>query len=230
MDALSVLLHIPLFAGLPAEQMEILAQCAREKNIRAGQMIFADAQESRGLHLVVWGRVKIFKSTPEGREQTVFVFGPGEPFCLTALTDQVSPAGAMALEDTRILLFPAEVLESVARKEPSLLFNMVLALSRRLKESIDLIESLSLKEIPQRLAAFLVNSLDQEGGDDRIDLRFSHRELAKIIGATPETLSRVLKRMSEDGLLRLEGRSIIVLSRPGLNLIAQGGGPTNDDE
>ena len=230
MDALSVLLHIPLFAGLPAEQMETLAQCAREKNIRAGQMIFADAQESRGLHLVVWGRVKIFKSTPEGREQTVFVFGPGEPFCLTALTDQVSPAGAMALEDTRILLFPAEVLESVARKEPSLLFNMVLALSRRLKESIDLIESLSLKEIPQRLAAFLVNSLDQEGGDDRIDLRFSHRELAKIIGATPETLSRVLKRMSEDGLLRLEGRSIIVLSRPGLNLIAQGGGPTKDNE
>jgi len=223
MNALSVLLHIPLFAGLPAEQMKILARCAHEKNIRAGQVIFTDTQESRGLHLVVWGRVKIFKSTPEGREQTIFVFGPGEPFCLTALTDQLSPAGAMAMEDTRILLFPAEVLESVARKEPSLLFNMLLALSRRLKESIDLIESLSLKEIPQRLAAFLVNSLDQQGQDNRIDLRFSHRELAKIIGATPETLSRVLKRMGEDGILRLEGRAIVVLSRPGLNLIAQGG-------
>ena len=225
MDALGVLLHIPLFAGLPADQMRILAGCAREKSVRAGQMIFTDAQESRGLHLVVWGRVKIFKSTPEGREQTIFVFGPGEPFCLTALTDQVSPAGAMALEDTRILLFPAGVLEEVARKEPSLLFNMILALSRRLKESIDLIESLSLKEIPQRLAAFLVNSLDQEGRDERIDLRFPHRELAKIIGATPETLSRVLKRMSEHGLLKLEGRAIRILSRPGLDLLAQGGQP-----
>lgn len=229
MDALSVLLHIPLFAGLPADQIRILAGCAREKRVRAGRMIFVDTQESRGLHLVVWGRVKIYKSTPEGREQTIFIFGPGEPFCLTALTDQLSPASAMALEDTRILLFPAEVLEEVARKQPSLLFNMILVLSRRIKESIDLIESLSLKEIPQRLATFLVNSLDQEGRGERIDLRFSHRELAKIIGATPETLSRVLKRMSEDGILRLEGRAISVLSRPGLNLIAERGQPPSGD-
>ncbi len=229
MDALSVLLHIPLFAGLPADQIRILAACAREKSVRAGRIIFADTQESRGLHLVVWGRVKIFKSTPEGREQTIFIFGPGEPFCLTALTDQVSPAGAVALEDTRILFFPAEVLEEVSRKDPSLLFNMIMVLSRRLKESIDLIESLSLKEIPQRLATFLVNLLDQEGGDGRIDLRFPHRELAKIIGATPETLSRVLKRMSEDGILRLEGRVINILSRQGLNQFAQGGQSPSGD-
>ena len=67
MDALSVLRHIPLFDGLPEDQRKILADCAREKNVRAGQMIFADTQEARAFHLVVWGRVKIFKSTPEGR-------------------------------------------------------------------------------------------------------------------------------------------------------------------
>jgi CRP/FNR family transcriptional regulator len=223
MDALSVLRHIPLFAGMPEDQIRILSESAREKNIRPGQMIFADAQESRALHIVVWGRVKIFKSTPEGREQTIFVFGPGEPFCLTALTDQCSPAGATALEDTRILFFPAEVLEDLARKEPSLLFNMLLVLSRRLKESMELIESLSLKEIPQRLASFLAHSLAQEGRYDRVDLRFSQRELAKIIGATPETLSRVLKRMSEEGILSLKGRRTIrVLSREGLQRLARG--------
>lgn len=222
MDILSVLRHIPLFAGLPGDQIRVLAGCAREKNIRSGQMIFSDTQEARAFHLVVWGRVKIFKSTPEGREQTIFVFGPGEPFCLTALTDPLSPAGAMALEDTRILFFPAEVLEEVARKEPSLLFNMLLVLSRRLKESIELVESLSLKEIPQRLASFLIHALARQDRDDRIDLNFSQRELAKIIGATPETLSRVLKRMNEDGILSLEGRSIHVLSRQGLDRLAQG--------
>ena len=222
MDALSVLRHIPLFDGLPEDQRKILADCAREKNVRAGQMIFADTQEARAFHLVVWGRVKIFKSTPEGREQTIFLFDPGESFCLTALTDPVSPAGAMALEDTRILFFPAEVLEEVARKEPSLLFNMLLVLSRRLKESIDLIESLSLKEIPQRLASFLVHALNREGRDERIDLNFSQRELAKIIGTTPETLSRVFKRMNEDGILSLEGRTIHILSRQELELLAQG--------
>lgn len=222
MDVLSVLRHMPLFAGLPEDQMRLLAGLAREKSFRAGQMIFADTQEARAFHLVVWGRVKIFKSTPEGREQTVFVFGPGEPFCLTLLADEFSPASAMSLEDSRILYFPSAVLEEVARKEPSLLFNLVLVLSRRLKESIELIESLSLKEIPQRLASFLVHSLARYGGDDRVELGFSQRELAKIIGATPETLSRVLRRMSEDGILSLQGRTIRVFSRQGLERIAQG--------
>ncbi len=222
MDTFEVLRHVPLFAGLPEEQVRNLAGYGREKSVRTGRMLFEDMQRSEGIHLVVWGRVKIFKSSPEGREQTIFVFGPGELFCLTAFSEDLAPASAMALEDTRILFFPAEVMADMARKEPSMLFGLLLALSRRLKESLTLIETLSLKEIPQRLAMFLSRTLVKDGREELIELPFSQRELAKIIGATPETLSRVLRKFSDDGVLTSDGRTIRVLNRPALETLASG--------
>jgi CRP/FNR family transcriptional regulator, dissimilatory nitrate respiration regulator len=220
MDILAVLKHIPLFEGLPPPQLELLAGCAKEKSYKTGQAVFLDAQEAKALYLLIWGKVKIYKTSSEGREQTIFVFGPGEPFCMTALTDEISPASAMALEDTRIVYFPSVMLEDVAKKEPSLLFNMMLVLIRRLKESLVLIESLSLKEIPQRVAAYILTTLEKEGSSDTIDLGFSQRELAKILGTIPETLSRVFKKMANDGILRVENRTITVIDRAALKELA----------
>jgi len=222
MDNFEVLRHIPLFGGLPGDQLRVLAQCASQKSVRPGRQVFEDMAHSPGFYLVVWGRVKIFKSSPEGREQTIFVFGPGELFCLTAFADEYSPASATALEDTRILFFPAEVMEGVARREPALLFGIMLALSRRLKEALAVIEALSLQEIPQRLAIFLTHSLAKEGQGDSFELPFSQRELAKIIGATPETLSRVFRKLSDEGVLSMDGRTIRILERSALGALAQG--------
>ncbi len=222
MDTFEVLRHVPLFAGLPDDQVRALSGCAREKGFRPGRMVFEDMEKSQGIYLLVWGRVKIFKSSPEGREQTIFVFGPGELFCLTAFADGIAPASATALEDTRILFFPAEVMAEVAKKEPSLLFGLLLALSRRLKEALVLIESLSLKEIPERLAVFLIHALAKDAGSNEVDLGFSQRELAKIIGATPETLSRVLRRLIDDGIISMDGRTIRVHDRDALETLARG--------
>jgi CRP/FNR family transcriptional regulator len=220
MDIPEVLKHIPLFNGLPQQQLDLLAVCAREKNYRTGQAIFLDAQEAKALYLLIWGKVKIYKTSSEGREQTIFVFGPGEPFCLTALADEYSPASAMALEDTRIVYFPSDKLEEVARVEPSLLFNLMLVLIRRLKESLVLIESLSLKEIPQRVAAYVLNQLEREAGKETFELPFSQRELAKVLGTIPETLSRVFKKMANDGILQVDNRTVRVIDREALRYMA----------
>jgi CRP/FNR family transcriptional regulator len=221
MDNLEVLRHIPIFSNLPDDQLKILADCARQKSVRPGKAVFEELMHSPGFYLVVWGSVKIFKSSPEGKEQTIFVFGPGELFCLTAFADEYAPASATALEDTRILFFPVEVMEGVARREPSLLFGILLALSRRLKEALDIIESLSLREIPQRLAIFLSHALE-EGQGDVVELRYSQRELAKIIGATPETLSRVLRKLGDENVLGIDGRTIRIHDRAALAMLAQG--------
>lgn len=222
MDTFQVLHHIPLFHGLPPEHLHALSRHAREKAYRPGQLIIVDAEEAQALYIVVWGTVKIFKSSSDGKEQTIFHFGSGEPFCLTALTDEFSPASAMALEDTKIIFFPAHVLEEVARQEPSLLFNLLLVLSRRLKESLMLIESLSLKELPQRLATFLIRTLEHEGNEAVLELRFTQRELAKIMGATPEALSRAFKKLNTDGILRAEGRTITIFDHHALEKLSEG--------
>jgi CRP/FNR family transcriptional regulator len=220
MDILRALEHMPLFRGLPPGQKKILAVSAKEKNFPAGKMIILDSQEAKSLYVIVWGKVKIFKSSAEGKEQTIFIFGPGEPFCLTALTDEVSPASAMALDDTKIIYFPAGILEKVVREEPSILFNLLSLFSRRLKEVLTLVESISLKELPQRLATFLARSAILQKDGYVVELSFSHRELSKIMGTTPESLSRVFKKFAAQNILDVEGKIIIIRDYDALMRIA----------
>jgi CRP/FNR family transcriptional regulator len=223
MNAALTLKTVPLFSGLPEEQLELLAAQARQKRYSAGEHVALESDRVQAFFLVVSGRIKIYKSSPEGKEQTLYIFGPGEPFCLrTAFAGESFPANAAALEDSTVLAIPSEQMEKLAKSQPALLFNMVTTLSRRLKETMQLVESLSLKEIPQRLANFLIHSLELSGGGEAEDLTLdiTQRELSKILGATPETLSRVLKRLSEDGIVQVKGRKIAILDREALEELA----------
>jgi CRP/FNR family transcriptional regulator len=104
------------------------------------------------------------------------------------------------------------------------LFNIIQILSQRLKDSMTLIESLALKEIPGRLASFLRHSLPKDTAvkNTAVELTISQRELAKILGATPEALSRALRKMANDGILSTAGRVITILDRKALEQLAEG--------
>ena len=210
-----LLYYIPLFQGLPEDLMQRMMACGRYKDYKAGEMIAGEDEPVKGLYLVAWGRVKLFKSSGDGKEQTLYLFGPSEVFCMTTLTEETLPANVMALEDTRVFILPRDVMEDMAKHEPSMVFNMLSVLIRRLKESMYLIELLSLKEIQQRLASFLLHAQALGDGGDAVELTTSQRELAKVLGTTPETLSRVLRKMSEEGLIKAEGRTIKLLDRAG---------------
>ena len=212
------LASLPLFAGLPPDQLRLLEQVAVRRRFEAGQVIVRASEQLRSFYVLSEGRVKIFRSSPEGREQTFFVFGPGEPFCFCRVfSDEGFYANATALTEGTLLVFPGEVLEALARQEPSLLFNFLVVMSRRLKEAFALIESLSFKEIPERVAAFLVVEA-REG--DTVTLPMTHRELAKIVGATPEALSRALRKMEKAGVVEVEGRRFRILDREKLLQLA----------
>jgi len=217
-----LLYYIPLFQGLPEDQMRRLALRGRYRDYKAGAIIAGEDEPVKGLYLVVWGRVKVFKSSGDGREQTLYLLGPSELFCMTSMTEQTLPANLMALEDTRLFILPREVMEELARQEPSLVFNMLTLLIRRLKESMYLIELLSLKEIPQRLASYLLHALALGEGGDTVTLATSQREVAKVLGTTPETLSRVLKKLSGDGIIHTQGRVIRILDQKALEAICAG--------
>lgn len=222
-ELLLTLRSLPLFHGLPEEQLALLVERSRDRVYKPNEIIVSEAEKVRAFFLVITGRVKLYKSSTEGKEQTLYVFGPGEPFCLcTAFEEGPFPANAAALEKTRILILPGEVLEELAQQAPTLLFNALMIVSRRLKESMQLIESLSLKEIPQRLASFFLHEAGRcpNCDDKQLELDITQRELAKIIGATPETLSRALRKMSNDNLIEVKGRSIRLLDRDALeNLV-----------
>ena len=225
MDIFKEIENVALFHGTTADQLKFLAAQANYKTFKPGDMIIGEADFIRAFYIVISGRLKLYKSSPEGKEQTLYLLGPGEPFGMcTAFATDSFPASVMALEEGAVLIIPGPAMESVASKEPIILLNIIHVLSNRLKESMTLIESLSLKEIPQRLASFLIHSLKKEGQskESRVKLTISHRELSKILGSTPEALSRALKKMGSDGILNVEGRTITILNLDALNELAEG--------
>jgi CRP/FNR family transcriptional regulator, dissimilatory nitrate respiration regulator len=168
--------------------------------------------------------VKLSKTSMEGKEQTLYLLGPGEPFGLcTAFATHDFPAETVALKKSDILTIPGAAVEEIVMKEPALLLNILRVLSRRLKESMSLIESLALKEIPERLAAFIMVLSKKEGNRAaRIELPITQRELSKILGSTPEALSRAFRKLQNDGILEVQGKMITILNSKALKELAEG--------
>jgi len=215
--------NIPLFEGLSEDQKQDLTQISTKRFFRREQRIFSEGEEGNGLYVVLTGQVKIFKVSPAGKEQILHIFGSGNPFGEIAMfAGQSFPANAEAFADCRVLFIPRYGFIECVRKDPSLAFNMLAVLSRRLRKFAALIEDLSLKEVPGRLAAHLLY-LSRKGGDtEEVSLEVSKGQLASLLGTIPETLSRILAKMSRQALIEVNGSKIVLLDPDALEDLAEG--------
>lgn len=219
----NVIAHQALFAGLTDEQLTGLASVIVDKPYEKGEVIFVEGTPARGFYIVAQGRVKIFKSAPDGREAVLHVFGPGEPFGEVAVFQGGTfPAHAMTVEKSRLLFLPRDALVARISSDPTLALNMMAALSGRLRQFAGKIESLTLKETPQRLAAYLITASELKDGADSFSLDIAKGLLAGMLGTARETLSRALGRMVEEGMVAVEGRQITILDRTSLEALAAG--------
>jgi CRP/FNR family transcriptional regulator len=215
---------IPLFEGLPPEEIRDLAAIAREQSFRKRDAIFHEGQKGTGFYVLISGRVKIFKISAEGKEQILHIFGAGEPFGeVPVFAGQNFPANAESMEECRILFFPRESFVGLIRKNPSIALNMLAVLSRRLRVFASLIEDLSLKEVPGRLAAYLLYLSGKEGESQELELAITKAQLASLLGTIPETLSRILGKMTAQGYIETDGRRIRILDRKGLRGLSESG-------
>jgi CRP/FNR family transcriptional regulator, dissimilatory nitrate respiration regulator len=222
--ALERIAAISIFEGLPRDQLHELAVIAKEQTFRRRETIFSEGEPGRGFYVVTGGRVKIYKISPEGKEQILHIFGAGEPFGeVPVFTGKNFPASAEPLEDCRLLFFPREAFVGLIRGNPSIALNMLAVLSRRLRVFASLIEDLSLKEVPGRLAAYLLYLSEKEKGARSLDLTITKSQLASLLGTIPETLSRILGKMSSQGFIETDGRKIEILDPKGLEELARSG-------
>lgn len=224
MDITQHIAALPLFEGLPPDQLRDLARIVEEQGYGRAQHIFAEGDEGKGFYVVVSGRVKVFKLSPEGKEQILHILGQGEPFGeVPVFAGQHFPASAEAMEECRLLFFPRGAFVRLIQKNPSLALNMLAVLSRRLRVFASLIEDLSLKEVPGRLAAYLLYLSEKNRGAKELELTITKAQLASLLGTIPETLSRILGRMSGQGLIQSDGRKIRILDPDGLRDLAAAG-------
>lgn len=206
-----------LFDGLPADQVEALAEIAVIKNYEKGQNIFFEGDLGIGFYVVGSGKVKISKISFAGKEHILHIFGGGEPFGeVPVFNGSPFPATAEALMKTKTLFFPRDKFVLLVEANPSLALNMLAVLSFRLRKFATQIENLSLKEVPARLASYLIYLSEEQGNDKFVELDISKGQLASLLGTIPETLSRIFSKMNDEGLIQVNGKRITLLDPEGL--------------
>lgn len=217
MNKREILGECTLFSELPPQQLDDIASISYEKTYGRGASIFFEGDEAKGFYLVAAGKIKIYKMSPGGKEQILHIFGPVEPFGeVPVFHGHPYPASAECLMKSTTLFLPRDRFIRLIHDNPAIALNMLAVLSLRLRRFTNQIENLSLKEVPDRLADYLLFLQEEQGGRDTVELEISKGQLASLLGTIPETLSRIFAKMSDEGLIAVEGRKITILDREGL--------------
>lgn len=224
LDKKAALAGVKLFEGLPEELLEALSDIARIRRLAAGEIIFETGRPGESFYALVSGRVRVFRSAPSGKEQILHVFGPGEAFAeVPVFEGRTYPADAQALEASVLVAIPRREFVDMLRREPELAMGMLALLAGRLRGFVSQIARLSLQEVPERLAGYLLLLRASQGADD-LTLDLPKGQIASYLGTIPETLSRALKKLAEQGLIETTGARVRVLNAGGLERLAQARG------
>lgn len=213
-DLLDFLSSTQIFEGLPPEQLAAIAQLAHPTAYEKGEIIFHEGDEGNGFYVVQSGRVKVFKLSKSGKEQILHVFGTGDHIAEVPAFDGNSfPASAEALENTELLFFPRRFFLNLLEQHPPLAINLLKSFARHMRRFSNLVDDLSLREVPGRLATYLLKLSTQADNADTIELDLNKGQIAAMLGTIPETLSRVLYKLSREGLIEVDGNRITLVDR-----------------
>lgn len=216
--------RIQLFQNLDEGAVRLLEQILTEKKFSRNETIFLEGNDPAGFYIILKGRVKVFKLSADGKEQILHIAGANELLgAVSAFAGNPYPANAEAMEKTTAYFFPRRDFLVLIKKDPSIVMNMMANLAMRLQHFTRMIENLSLKEVPGRLAAYLLYLCTRTECREVIEIDVSKGQLASLLGTIPETISRILRKMREKGIISVSGRKIRLLNKKALQDIVDGG-------
>jgi CRP/FNR family transcriptional regulator len=222
---LSLLRRVPYFAALPDGVLEALAAAAIERRFDRGQVIFLEGDPCAGLHIIGAGEVKIFKVSPQGREQILHRMGPGDTFNDVAVLDGgPNPASAGAVTDATLWVISRAEMQRLAQTHPSLAWALIESIARRARHLVAMVEDLSLRSVKSRLARLLLSEAERAttvGELDRSQM-VTQAEMAARLGTVREMIGRALRELSEDGLIEFDRHRIVIKDREGLVAVGEG--------
>jgi CRP-like cAMP-binding protein len=218
---ISLLRQTSLFESLEENYLRELVASGRRKHFEADESVFRQGDKAVGLYVVLVGKVKVFKVSPRGREQTLMLMGPGQPMGEVAvLSGEAYPASAETLEQSELLYIPRQAFLDLVTREPEVALRLLAALSSRLRSFTSLIGDLSLKDVSERLAAHLLTLAGEDAPEQTIRLEVTKAQLAAAVGTVPETLSRAFNQLALTGAVRTSGRTVHIRDRALLERVA----------
>jgi CRP/FNR family transcriptional regulator len=217
--------RIPFFSNLSDAPLKELARAARQKAYEKGQMVFFENDPCDGFYFISDGSVKIYKMSSGGREQILHTLKSGETFGEVPTFDNgLCPAYAQALEASTLLLIRRVDFEKTVQRYPEVAIGLLQHFARWLRRFTMKLEELSLKDVGERLASYLIRVADEAGVKTpegvEVRLKESQQEIAARIGTVREIVSRNLRKFQDMGLIRLKGRHLVILDREGLKRTA----------
>lgn len=211
----------PLFAALDESEVSKLAARCGIRPYSPGETLFSEGEPCKGLYIVVSGRIRIFKTSLNGRERVLTVEGPGASVAeLPVFDGGTYPASGSAIEKTEVLFISRADLRAICLENPEVSLKILQVVGQRLRRLVGIIEELSFTTVRHRLISWLLRQAGAEGrATDRgtvFSLNASHQELAAQIGTVRELVSRNLARLQAQSLIEMNSREITILDREGL--------------
>jgi CRP/FNR family transcriptional regulator len=208
-----------LFTGLPPADLENIAGVSVVKTLDKDDYLFHEGDPAHGFYVVQRGAVNVHRVNAAGKEQVIHVFRAGESLAeATLATERGYPADARVLEPTQVLLVQKDGFLALLKRQPELALRMLGSMSSHLRVLVGQLEDLTLKDVETRLANWLVKRCPDARADQpvKIQLAMTKRTLAAELGTVSETFSRTLAKFREQKLIKVDGKTIIVLSPPRL--------------
>lgn len=221
---MELLRSLALFSGLSESSLEAVVDRTSERVYPRGAMVFRRGEICHGLYVVLEGQVKIYRSSPDGREQVLHIEGPGDPLAELPLFDSGPyPASARTLEESRLLFLPLDAFQSLYRQNPEIADVVIHDLGRRLRRLVQLVHRVSLKDVGARVATALIDYAEAAGSfrDGAVFLLpRTQEELAAELATTRESVARALSRFRRAGIIVQDGPHIRILSARRLAALA----------
>jgi len=215
-----------VFRELGDKDLRALAERAVERKLQRDEILFVAGDEAQGLFVVVSGALRAFREGLDGREQVIHVERAGATIAeLPVFDDKPYPSTVAADEETVVLFLAKRDVKTLCLTHPEIALAALKLLAGRLRKCAELVEALSLREVDQRLARWLlaeakVHGKQTEGGLE-LTLVLTNQQIAARIGSVREVVSRALARLQQTGLVTVDGRRVVIVDQQSLAAFAE---------
>jgi CRP-like cAMP-binding protein len=226
-EKISALRRTAMFGELSEAELCALASRAVERRLARDEILFVAGDEASGLFAVVAGAVRAFREGLDGREQVIHVERAGATIAeLPAFDDRPYPSTVAAEEETTVLFIAKNDVRQLCLEHPLIALAALKILATRLRRCAELVESLSLREVDQRLARWLLAEARARGRRTpaglEVALALTNQQIAARVGTVREVVSRALSRLQQNGFIEVDGRAVRVVNEEALGVYAEG--------
>ncbi|WP_425446143.1 Crp/Fnr family transcriptional regulator [Dethiothermospora halolimnae] len=210
--------EIPIFSGISDKELDKIKKVAKERLYKKGNILFSEGDRGNSIFIVKHGKVKVYKTSNDGREIILDIKDDGDVIAEVVLFSDIAyPATVEAIEDTKVYVLKNKDIEEIIRNNAEIALEMIKVLNKRLKEAQKKLKNMALDDTYARMIKILLQLCEkyglQESGKYKLDLKLTREELANLIGTSRETASRMLNRLDNENLIKIRGRDIIILSK-----------------